>query len=146
MSKNPYAAFDTDQNVEVEGVLVNYGDFRVRLARAGGSNTAYMSAFDRKTRALRRTGSTSPQQMEVIAIELLAETCVKSWEVKKVTESGTNWVSGIVHPQTLEVIPFSVTNVKEVFDLQPNLARALLNEANSQELYLKSALEEEAGN
>lgn len=143
MSKNPYAHFDTDQNAEASGVWVNYGEFRVLLARAGGSNEDYNNAFDRKARALRRTGVPGTKRLELIALELLAESCVKKWEIKD--ETG-KWASGIYMPDTGKVEPFSVQKVKDLFNQFPELAKALLAEANSVELYNAEGLEEEAGN
>lgn len=141
--RNPYANFKTDQSAELSGVIVDYGDFKVRLARAGGSNEDYNLAFDRKARALRRSGTPNAKRMEKISIELLAETCVKDWQVKNA--EGT-WVPGIYMPNTKTVEPFNVTNVKGLFDQLPELARALFAEASGLELFNAQALEEEAGN
>lgn len=141
--RNPYANFKTDRNAEVSGVVIDYGDFKVRLARAGGSNEEYNLAFDRKARAMRRTGTPSAKRMEQISIELLAETCVKGWQVR---DAEGNWVDGIYMPNTGKIEPFNVANVKALFEQLPDLARALFGEASSLEVFNAQALEEEAGN
>lgn len=144
MSKqNPYANFTTNQDEEIAGVFVNYGSFRVKVARAGGSNRAYIQAQDRKARAMRRMGTPTASRMQEVLMELVAETCVKAWEIKD--EQG-RWVPGMFDPASGEVIPFNVENVKNVFSQLPNLAQAIQGEASSMELFQSEDLEGEAGN
>lgn len=140
--KNPYKNFDTASNEEAEGVWINYGEFRVRVARAGGANLAFTHAQDRRARVLRRTGTPTMQRLQAMMLELVAETCVKGWEVQQ----DGQWVSGMIDPASLELVPFSVAEVKKVFEALPNLAQAILGEANSMELFLAEELEGEAGN
>lgn len=142
MRKNPYAIFATDSRAEVTGVWINYGEFRVLIARAGGANEAYNLALDRKARAMRRTGITSAKRLEAISLELLAEHCVKDWQVKNL--SG-NFMPGITMPDGENDV-FNIANVKIVFEAYPDLARSLLAEASSIELFQEEQLEEESGN
>lgn len=142
MQQNPYAAFSTDTRSEVTGVWINYGDFRVLVARAGGANEAYNLALDRKARAMRRTGVTSAKRLEALALELLAEYCIKDWQVKN--DAG-NFMPGITMPDGENDV-FNIANVQKVFKAYPDLARALLAEASSLELFQEEQLEEESGN
>ena len=36
-----YKAFGSDKSLELDGILLNFGDFRFRVARAGGTNHAF---------------------------------------------------------------------------------------------------------
>ena len=50
---NPYKLFGSDKDVEQKGVLVNYGDFRLRIARAGGSNQRFRRLLQAKLKPFR---------------------------------------------------------------------------------------------
>lgn len=139
---NPYQNFTTNQSEEQTGVFVNYGEFRVRVARAGGTNKQFNLALDRKARAMRRAGNPSVAQTKLMMQQLIAETCVKAWETKVEGQ----WASGLAHPQTGELMPFSVEAVKQVFEAIPDLAEAIQAEANSLELFQQGDLAEEQGN
>lgn len=139
---NPYARFSTNQDLETEGVLVNYGEFRVKLARAGGSNTKYNKLADKKARAQRRMGSVNLAVLKAISVELLVEACVLNWEVK----IDGNWQQGLIDPETLDLVPFSKDNVAKVLDQLPDLAAALVDEASNLELFLQDEVKAESGN
>lgn len=140
---NPYSSFKTNANNEVEGVFINYGDFRVRIARAGGANKKYKTQADRKYRAQRRLGPVTNEQAEKIMYELLISCCILDWQVKG---SDGQFVPGMHHPQTAAVIPFTEENVKLVLDQLPEFAAALANEAATVDLFSDEEIEEEAGN
>ncbi|WNO48461.1 hypothetical protein [Achromobacter phage SE2] len=143
MKLNPYAQFASDSNAESEGIWINYDQFRVLLARAGGSNRSYMQAADRKHRAMRRQGSQGVIAMQKLSRELLVEACIKDWEVRG--------KDGKFMPHTIQlpngtIEKFSKENVEAVIFALPNLADALNNEANNEQLYLAEELQAEAGN
>lgn len=143
MKLNPYAQFASDSTAESEGIWINYDQFRVLLARAGGSNRSYMQAADRKHRAMRRQGSQGVIAMQKLSRELLVEACIKDWEVRG--EDGKFMPHTIQLPNgTIE--KFSKENVEAVIFALPNLADALNNEANNEQLYLAEELQAEAGN
>lgn len=78
-----YKSFKTDPKVEVEGVWANYGDFRIRHARAGGANMAF-------ARAMEKIGRKYRKQIELDVIreeralkmmrEVYADTVILDWE------------------------------------------------------------------
>lgn len=143
MKTNPYAQFASDTNAEKEGIWINYDLFRVLLARAGGSNAAYLKAADRKHRAMRRQGSQGVIALQRLARELLVEACIKDWQVR--AEDGTFLPNTIQLPDG-SVVPFNKENLEAVIHAMPNLADALNAEANNEQLYLAEELQEEAGN
>lgn len=140
--ESSYGQFKSDANLEKDGIWVNYGPFRVLVARAGGSNTRYMKAADRKSRELRRQGKMNMIALQDMQKELVAETCIVGWEVKR----DGKYVPGIEHPETKEVVAYNVANVKEVFEALPNLALALVGEASEQDNYSLEEAEDEAKN
>ncbi|QIW86440.1 hypothetical protein [Achromobacter phage ewik_TL4] len=143
MNTNPYAQFASDSDAEKDGIWINYDKFRVLLARAGGSNSAYLKAADRRHRAARRQGSQGVIALQKMSRELLIEACIKSWEVRG--------EDGKFMPKTIqmidgEIVPFSKESVEALLHALPNLADALNAEANNEQLYLAEELEAEAGN
>ena len=49
-----YEEFETDPNLETGGIWIDYGSFRVQIARAGGANKKYLSYAETKTKPFRR--------------------------------------------------------------------------------------------
>ena len=52
---SPYDIFKTDATTETEGLVLDYGDFQIRIARAGGSSAeSVRPAMPRSTRSSSR--------------------------------------------------------------------------------------------
>lgn len=95
MTSSIYKLFGTDKNIEKTGVVVDYGDVRFLIARAGGANIAFAEAYKAKVRPYRAQidrGTLSKTDDDRIMAELYAETVVKAVEVK--AEDGT-WSKGV---------------------------------------------------
>ena len=67
-----YKTFETDKNIEQEGIEVDYGDTRFVLARAGGANNRFKKVFQAKTKPYRRQIETDTLS-ESVARKMLAE-------------------------------------------------------------------------
>lgn len=80
---SPYAMYSSDKNLEAKGIWLDFGAFRIRVARAGGSNQKFKIALEQKLR---------PHQLQIkagtmdndLALRLLAEAyaeaIVLDWE------------------------------------------------------------------
>lgn len=140
-----YESFETDPVLENDGIWLNYGDFRVKIASVSQGNKAYVKEAERKFKPLRKAiqhDMVSNQRSQVLLIELYAETIVKAWEVKN---SKDEWVSGI-EGKNGDVLPFSKTNVIQTLQSLPALFLDIQEQASMTANYRKAELEEEAKN
>lgn len=84
MSKSSLALlFGSDSDKEINGVVVQYGPVKVRLARLGGANEKFQKLFEAKSRPWRAMIDADllpPEQAKKIMFESFAEGIVLSWE------------------------------------------------------------------
>lgn len=141
-----YKAFKTDPEAEKKGVWVDYGEFRVLLARAGGRNKDYAKVMDDLSRPYRRAikAETLPDDIaDNILMGAFLRTVIKAWEVKQ--EDGS-WASGMEHPETGELLPFNQENAQLLLRALPDLYTDLKMMANNNEIYRQSVREVMSGN
>lgn len=139
-----YGTYKTDEKLEREGVWVNYGPFRVLLARAGGANKRHQKVLEAKARPYRRAIDTETIEVEralEIRREAFLETCILGWDVKV----GTDWKPGIEGPDG-SLLPFNRENLATAMRDLPDLLDDLMAQANKAVLYRKSLQETSAGN
>lgn len=141
-----YDQFKTDPQLESrEGVILDYGDFRVTVLRAGGNNKAYQRALETKTRPYRRaiqTETMSPERSLQVLREVYAEHVVKRWEVKN--EDG-EWVEGVEGPDG-DILPANPDNILRVFNDLPDLFMDIQEQANKVGLFRAAVQEAASGN
>jgi len=80
---NIHSVFSTDQGLEKAGITIDYGDFQVRIARAGGANKEFSKLLDRLTKPYRRaidTGTIDLKIAERIEHEVYARSVILGWE------------------------------------------------------------------
>lgn len=144
---NVYTAFETSQDLELNGILVDYGTFRWRIARAGGANRKFASMLDRKLRPHRRAinaGVFDEDSAARIMAECFAETVVKGWDSKLTDETGEERWEPVMIGKAGERLEFTRENVVKVLLDLPALFEDL--RAQSQEISNFLAAErEEAG-
>jgi len=133
---NLYTAFATNKDVEQDGVIVKYGDgISFRIARAGGSNSAFSKRYEVLMRPYRRLVQAGQMDTEVqadIMRQLYAETVVRSWE--GVTDRDGN------------ALQFSVDNCKKVFADLPDLFDDIVSHSMNASLYREELREADAKN
>lgn len=137
-----YKQFKTDENVEKEGVILDYGEHaKFRIARAGGGNKNFLRAAERFRRKYKRQLGLDILKEEVAvkeAIDIYAKTVVlpQDWDV--------HWPD----PETGEEKPlhYSVENVKMMFTALPELFRDVQAQAMNSELFREYIDEEDAKN
>lgn len=139
-----YSQFQTNSDLEKTGVVVDYGSFRVLIARAGGSNTDFMRLLTAKTKPHRRaiqTETMDPKLGQAIEREVYAEAVVKNWE----TNVDGEWVQGIESPDG-GLLDVTVDNLVFTFENLPDVYYDLKEQANKVALFRKEEIEQDAKN
>lgn len=140
-----YEQFKTSTDLETEGVVLDYGSCRIRVARAGGSNKKFSRVLENKMKPYRRqlqAGTLENDAALGVMREVFAEAIILGWETKD--ENGA-WVSGIEGPDG-EVLPVTSANVIETFNNLPDLFLDLHEQASQMALFRQDELAAAAGN
>jgi hypothetical protein len=137
--------FQTDQKAEKdEGVILDYGDFRVRIARAGGNNTKFSRVLQAKMKPFRRQIETDTMDEEVatkLMVETYAEAVILDMDVKVGKDK---YEQGIL--RKTGVVPFTKENVVSVFTEMKEFFRDVQSQANNVSLFRTHQLEEDTKN
>ena len=149
-----YQTFETDPELEQSGVWVEYDSFRVKLARAGGSNKRFARVLEAKTKPYRRAIDTETMSNSVadrLNKEAFSEVLVTGWEVREVDEDGNHkgWKPGIENSDPEgDLLPFTAENVLAVFQhpQMQDLYIDLTKQAQRMALYRRHTLETDQGN
>lgn len=119
MSKSSLATlFGSDVKKEVDGIVVEFGPVRVRLARAGGANKIFGKLFEEKMRPYRRMIANEllpDETAQRILFEAYAEAVVLEW-------------SGVTDEQG-EDIEYSPAACVEQFTAYPDFFRFVKEES-----------------
>ena len=144
-----YGAFLSNLEAEQTGVILDYGTFRVTIARAGGSNKSYeriMTALTKPHSRAIATETLSARISTAIMQEALAKAVILNWEIlvgDDKTDEG--WKQGLEDPSTGEFLTFGWENVLKVLqhpELQ-NLYNDLRIQSGKEALFLQEAREDE---
>lgn len=114
---NPFELFETDESLETKGINLDYGDFEITVARAGGSNSAYENAMldvHKKHRYKLENGLFKGDEANRTLAEVYAKTVVKGWRSKKFGEGKLEGKDG-------KPIEFSEANVVDLLVRLPAL-------------------------
>ena len=139
-----YETFETDRDLENNGVWIDYGDFRVKLAFAGAQNKAFAKYAEAKLKPFRRAmdaGTLSQDISRDLMMDIYAKTVVLGWE----TKAGDVFVSGI-EDKDGSVIPFTFPNVVKTFKALPAVFTDLQEMAGKISNFRAVKLEDEAKN
>lgn len=144
-----YDDIKVDTGLETKGVVIDYGNYRITLARAGGSNKNFQKALERLSAPFERAmtaGSMSNTQADNLMKEAYAEQVILNWEVPA---AGKNkWKQGIEDPDTGNVVAFNKENVLKILNHPAlhTLWSDLKSQAGKNALFLASLAEAKAGN
>lgn len=139
-----YDVFETDENLETDGIWLDYGDFRVRIASAGQGNKKYVKYAEKALKPIRKAmqaGALSNERSIAIMSDIYAKTIVMDWE----TMQDGSLVKG-VEQRDGSIGPVNPEVVKQAFLDLPNLFIDIQEQANSISNFRKAELEEESGN
>ncbi len=144
MSNNVYSMFKTDHEAEAKGIVLDYDQFRVTIARAGGANRDFKRVLEESSRPhqkLIQNDQFTNEQADALLKTVYARTVVRNWEVK--VEDG--WEQGIPDPDTGDLMPFSWENVLKIFQAPElnDLYTDIRDSAQKATLF-RAALREEA--
>jgi len=132
---SPYAQFQTDESLETEGVVLDYGDYQIRIARAGGANKRFAKVLEAKQKPHRRQIQNETLD-EGVARKLLAESYAEAVVL--------GW-DNLTGPDG-KPMPYSKQNcVKLLLDL-PDLFADIREQAAKVALFRREEIEEAAGN
>lgn len=82
---NAYEMFQADKTKETSGIWLDFGSFRVKVARAGGSNVQFAKVVEEKTRPYRRAMEQGVMDAKVgdrLLAEAFAECIILDWKVQ----------------------------------------------------------------
>lgn len=144
-----YESFGTDKNLEKNGIVIDYGEFRVTIARAGSANPKFVRTHEMLTKPVRRLIEQEilPKDRELaIQRELYAKAVILNWEVKEVgKDNKETWKQGIEGADGT-ILPFNEENVIATFKKLHDLFVDLQIQANTMKLFLASNREADAKN
>lgn len=139
---NPFELFETDAAVEVEGVNLDYGDFEITIARAGGANTAYETAVlevHKKHKYKVENGLFKGDEANSVMAEVYAATVVKGWRSKKYGEGKLVGKDG-------SPLAFTTENVKALLIALPALFADIRERAMKIADFRRAQLEDDVKN
>jgi len=139
-----YSQFATDQGLEKNGIVLDYGHFRVTISRAGGSNKKFSRLLESKTKPYRRqiqNDSMDDTVAERILREVYAETVIQNWE----TQEGDKWKKGI-ESRDGKILPFCNQNIYDTLTNLPELFADIQAQASKAALFKQAIQEDDAKN
>jgi len=140
-----YEKFKTDPDLERGGIIIDYGDFRVTVGRAGGANKKFAKLLASRTKPHNRAIQTDTMDPD-LALEILrrvyAETIVLNWE----TKVDGKFKVGIEAEEGDKPLPFNADNVELTLKNLPDIFMDLQEQASKMALFLASIQEANAGN
>ncbi len=129
--------FGTDKNLETAGIELDYGDFWIKIARAGGANKKYTRILEAVSKPHRRaiqSGNLPNDKANDILKEVYAKAVVLGW-------GGPGMVDESGQP-----LDFTVDNCISIFNRLPDLFEDVKAQAESFVLFKVEQAEKDAGN
>ena len=155
-----YKSIKTNDKLEQEGIWLHVGGTRIRLARAGGKNTKFITAVEKVARENKRALEfMNESSSRKLYFKLYAEHVVLDWltedakgtldEMGQATAEdnfeGERYVRGISGPDDV-VVDFNKENVLKTFDDLPDLFIMIKQTAEDPSLYRQELLDGVSGN
>lgn len=146
-----YKQYKTDEVLETAGVVLDYGDARITIARAGGANKRFAKVLEAKAKPYRRAMQTETMdagKAEELMRDAYAEAVVLNWETATgEDEKGEKiWKKGIEPDTGDKLLPVTAKNISQTFKNLPDLFADVQTQANRVSIFREDILEIEAGN
>lgn len=145
MSESSYAAFQTNKGLEETGIWLDYGPFRVLIARAGGSNKRFARTLEAKTRPYQRAIKTETMDnaiAERLMREVFSTVVILGWETK---DAEGKWAKAIEMPNG-ELAGPTPENIQQVLEAVPDLFNDIQDQAQRAANFRDAQREGNAGN
>lgn len=131
-----YSQFTTNKNAEMDGIFLDFGDFRVKVRRAGGANKEYTKVLAEITNPYQRAlklGTVDDEQARGFFHEAYARAVVLDWQYKTGQEGdeGESWASGMENPATGQIVDVSPEVIVATFKMLPDLFFEIQEAASS---------------
>jgi len=143
-----YQQFGTDKNLEKSGIVIDYGDFRVTVARAGSANSKFVRTHEFLTKPVRRLIDQDllpVDKQQEINRALYAKAVVLNWEVKETKGDKETWKQGIEGPDG-SILPFNEENLIATFAALPDLFLDIQVQSSKMKLFMAAEREADAKN
>ena len=151
-----YKTFETDTDLERQGITVNFGSVKFLLARAGGRNKAFKDLFQAKAKRHRvelDNETLSDEIADQIMAESYAEAVILGWYTRKEDENGDAvlvkgeevWEDHIVLKDGKKV-KYNVKDCVQLLLDLPDMFQTLQNYASKSANFRKAWDEEDEGN
>lgn len=144
--KSPYDAFEVDDRAASEGVWLDYGSFRIRIARAWQNNHGFTRLLDASMKPYRRlleNGTMDQEVLKSVMADVYSKRIILSCEYKD--KDGKTWKAGIIGKDG-KVLPSDPEHVKKLLLDLPDLFDDIVNQSKSLELFKRDIAEVEAKN
>ena len=144
---SPYAQFTTDHALETDGVILDFGDYAIRIARAGGANKRFTKALESRFKPFKRLLQNETLDEEVArktTVEAYADAIILGWGHRPKPDGEIVW-GGLPGPNG-DLIPFSRAAVVKVMTDLPDLFAEVRDQAGKVALFRRQDIEETAGN
>jgi len=138
--KGPEALFKTSSKLEQEGIWLDYGDFRIKITRAGATNKRFKKLMEDRMKPHRRAmanDTMSNDLAERLTRDVWAECIVLGWD----SPLGSN-----VMPYKGAAFQFSVDACKTLFTDLPDLYIDVRDQSMKLGLFLDGDEELDTGN
>ena len=154
-----YSSMKTSNKLETEGIWLDLTHTRIRLARAGGKNTKFITAAEKIAREHKRAlDMMSESQGRKLFGKLYAEIIILDWltldEEGDLEENGNQapenyegprFTRGISGPNGV-IVEKTVENILRTFDDIPDLLRLVKETAEDASLFREDLIKEIQGN
>lgn len=138
--RGPEALFKPSDKLEQEGIWLDYGDFRIKITRAGATNERFKKLMEAKMKPHRRAMANDTMDNKVadrVTREVWAESIVLGWD----SPLGPN-----VMPYQGAAFTFSVDNCVKLFTDLPDLFIDVREMSMKMGLFLEDTAEADTGN
>lgn len=138
--RGPEALFRPSEELERQGVWLDYGDFRIRITRAGSTNAKLKRVMEQKMRPHRRAQATDTLSEKIatrIMCEAWAEAVILGWD--------SPLGAGVI-PYKGKPYSFSVDNARALMEDLPELFSDIRDQSTTLGLFLEDVEAEDAGN
>lgn len=149
-----YKQYGNDKAIEQAGIWLEFGSFRIRVARAGGTNMPYkrfMETILRKNRRAIETGTMPNDVGEKLHAEAYAKTVILQWQMQDGTEVNDDgievakYIDGIETPDG-GIMPATPENIMKTLMALPELFIDIRQQAQSLGNFREFELEADSKN